>query len=201
MYSEGFLALNPATKSVDYISVDRQISQPPTDPDYISVKEYIQAISAGRSFGKDKITPPVLADMLEQDCNKALALVKNINVPGNHSLMYEVDDIKVWANLGLYFAQKLRGAVALQQYRVLGNEAQKKQAVDFLGKALHYWDVVIAITTPIYKEMPLVHFSEQHGVRSKENDRLRFHWKLLRPDVANDIEIAKSARADTGKDP
>ena len=37
LYREGFMALNPSTKRVEYISVDRQINQPPLDTDYVSI--------------------------------------------------------------------------------------------------------------------------------------------------------------------
>lgn len=193
LYSEGFLALNPATKNVEYISVNRQINQPPLDPNYVSVKDYVKAMSSGGAFAKEKVTPPILVDMLEKDCNEALKIVSNINTEGNNDLMYEVSDIKVWANLGLYFAQKLRGAVALQEYRTKGNELKKQEAIKFLEQALQYWDIVVSITRPIYKDMPLVHYSEQGGTRSKENDKLRFHWEKTRPAVAKDIEIARQA--------
>ena len=66
-----------------------------------------------------------------------------------------------------------------------------------MQNALNYWDIVIAITRPIYNDMPLVHYSEQNGVRSKENQRLQFHWEKIRPDVAKDIETAKAATANT----
>jgi hypothetical protein len=39
--------------------------------------------------------------------------------------------------------------------------------------------------------MPLVHFTEQNGNRSKENDQLRFHWEKLRAEVAKDIESSR----------
>ncbi len=193
LYSEGFMALNPDTKRVEYISVDRQINQPPLDTDYVSVAEYVKTISSGGSFGKNRITPPDLAAMLEKDCNKALELVKNINVSGNDPLMFEVSDVKVWANLGLFFAGKLRGATALETYRMNGGEENKQNSIKHLENALHFWDVVINITSPIYKDMPLVHYSEQDGKSWKENDNLRFHWRLLRPDVVKDIETARNA--------
>jgi hypothetical protein len=47
--------------------------------------------------------------------------------------------------------------------------------------------------------MPLVHFSEQDGKHWKENDYLRFHWALLRPEVAKDIQIAENAIFNQGK--
>jgi hypothetical protein len=193
LYSEGFMALNATTKREEYITVDRQINQPPLDTNYVSVAEYIKTTLAGGSFSNERITPPVLAKLLEQDCKKALILVKNIVTTGNSSLLQEVADVKVWANLGLYFAEKLKGAMALQTYRTKGGEDNKQAAVKYLENALEYWDEVISITSPLYNDMPLVHYSEQDGKSWKENDHLRFHWQLLRPDVASDIEVAKNA--------
>ncbi|MCC9167593.1 glycoside hydrolase family 20 zincin-like fold domain-containing protein [Pontibacter harenae] len=193
LYSEGFMALDNKIKRVEYISVDRQINQPPTDPNYMSVLDYVTTQIAGGTFEAGKVTPPVLAGMLEQDCKKALKLVKGIKVADDNSLMYEVADVKAWANLGMYFSEKLKGAVALQIYRMRGGEENKQNAVKHLENSLKYWDEVIAITEPIYNEMPLVHYSEQRGNTKEEIDQLRFHWVNLRPEVAKDIEIAKSA--------
>lgn len=194
LYSEGFMALNREAKRVEYISVDWQIKQPPIDPDYVSVLDYVKTVRAGGSFESNKVTPPVLIDMLERDCTKALDILKNIKTSsGNNTLIQEVADVQVWANLGLYFAEKLKGAVALQTYRVQGGEENKKQAISHLEKALRFWDTVVSITRPLYNDMPLVHFSEQDGKSWKENDHLRFHWEKLRPEVAKDIDIAKNA--------
>jgi hypothetical protein len=74
--------------------------------------------------------------MLRQDCNKALDLVKNINTSNSSSLLYEVADIKAWANLGLHFAERLEGAVALQTYNMKGGEENKRNAVQHLQNAL-----------------------------------------------------------------
>ena len=198
LYSEGMMALvyrnedNPRT-GVFYVSVDRLINQPPLDPDYVSVAEYVRAISEGKSFGQERTTPPDLADMLERDCSRALALVEDITVGKDKALLYEVADIRTWSYLGLHFAEKIRGAVALQTYRVQGGEENKQKAIAHLEKGLQYWDNVIAITRPLYNDMPLVHYSEmdgKNGTQWRENDHLRFHWELIRPDVAKDIEIA-----------
>jgi hypothetical protein len=192
LYSEGFMAMN--NQSMDYISLDQQINQPPADPAYVSVMDYVKTISSGGSFEKGRITPLVLARMLEQDCNKALGLVKGIKTSENLSLMYEVADVKAWANLGLYFAQKLRGAVALQTYRSQGGEENKKMAVQHLQEALRFWDEVVSITRPIYNDMPLAAFTYPHkGVVSAINNNRRFHWEKLRPEVAQDVEIARNA--------
>ncbi len=199
LYSEGFMALDREVQRVEYISVDRLIHQPVTDPDYVSVADYVKAIHNGRSFAQNKITPPVLIDRLERDCNEALRLVKDINTAGSSALPFEVADVKAWAFMGLHFAEKLKGAVALQTYRTQGGEEARKKAVANLQNALKYWDKVIEITRPLYNDMPLVHLSEQGGVRSEENKHLTFHWEKLRQAVANDIETATNATVEDRK--
>lgn len=104
--------------------------------------------------------------------------------------MYEVADVKTWANLGLHLAEKLKGAVALQTYRIKGGKKNQLKAVAHLQKALGYWDEVINITRPIYKDMPLTHYN---GSSHDRNDNNLFHWALIRPEVASDIDIAKNA--------
>jgi hypothetical protein len=191
LYGEGFLALQG--DSTKYISVKRLISQPPLAPDYISVKNYIKTINEGGSFSEDKVTPPVLVKMLNTDCRKALKLVNGIDITGNISLMYEVSDVKAWANLGLHLSEKLEGAMDLQRFISGGDEENRKKAVEHLEKALAYWDKVIEITRPIYRDMPLTHYN---GSSYNRNDNNMFHWALVRDEVANDIEIAKNATPD-----
>lgn len=188
LYSEGFLALQgDFTK---YIGVDVLINQPVMDTTYVSVSDYVKTETTKGSYPRDKITPPVLIQDLEKDNTKALELVENIDTNGNASLMYEVADIKIWANLGLHLAEKLKGAVALQTYRTSGGEEYKQNAVIHLQKALDYWDEVIRITRPIYKDMRLTHYN--HNFFTANDDNL-FHWELIRDEVANDVEVAKNA--------
>jgi hypothetical protein len=201
LYSEGLMALQRRNRDdpragVFYVSVDRLIQQPPLDTTFVSVANYVQTLVEGKSFEQERTTPLMLADMLEHDCNKALELVNDIMAGKDKALLYEIADIKTWANLGLHYAEKLRGAIALQTYRVQGGEENKQKAVAHFEQGLQYWDNVIAITRPLYNDMPLTHYSEmdgKNGIRWRENDHLRFHWELIRPDVAKDIEIAKTS--------
>ncbi|HEY6505820.1 MAG TPA: hypothetical protein VIZ28_17720, partial [Chitinophagaceae bacterium] len=195
LYTEGMMALDTATKRVDYISVDRLIHRPPLDPDYMSIADY-----AGRSLEtifSNQITPPILAGLLESDCKQALKLVQSIDTKNNKALIYEVADIQTWAFLGLHFAEKIKGAVALQTYRIKGGDVNKQNAVKHLQQALQYWDEVIRITRPLYKDMPLVHLSQQGGKETKENFYFTFHWEKLRADVARDVEVASEAKYKT----
>jgi len=193
LYSEGFLALDTATKSVDYISVDRLIDHPVTDPAYVPVKEYVDSLLAHKRISS-RITPMRLADDLAKDCIKAVRLVNDIPIANSTSLLYEVTDVKVWASLGLHFAHQLQGAVALEKFRRTGDTASRDLAIEYLQLALDDWDEVIRLTRPLYNDMPLTHLSEQNGVRSPENARLRWHWAMTRAAVARDVEIARTAR-------
>ena len=188
LYSEGFLALQgDYTK---YISVEQLINHPTMASEYVSVGDYVAATTAGLSFAQDKITPPKLVAQLIQDNQQALKLVKDISVKGNASLMYEVADIKIWANLGLHLAAKLQGAMALKQFQLSGDKSQQQLAINHLQQALAYWDEVIKISRPIYKDMKLTHYNHNFFVANDDN---LFHWALIRDQVKADIDIARNS--------
>lgn len=188
LYSEGLMALGE-TKT-GYIDVDRLIRQPVLDPAYVSVADYVSGVANGRNFDADRVTPPVLADRLEVDCREALRLVEGIDTTGDTALMYEVADVKAWAHLGLHLAEKLRGATALEAYRHRGEERDKVSAIAHLEKALAEWDAVIGITRPIYRDMLLTHMI---GSSKALQPDAAFHWALIRPQVAQDVETARAA--------
>ena len=188
LYSEGFLALQG--EHTRYISVDQLIRQPTMAPEYVSVQEFVETQRNGGSFASDRVAPPILIDRLERDNREALRLVQGIDPAGNASLRYEVADVQVWARLGLHLAEKLRGAVALHTYRLGGDEGHRQAAIDHLQRALHHWDDVVALTRPLYRDMPLTHYNHNSFERNDEN---LFHWALIRDEVAQDVEIARAA--------
>jgi hypothetical protein len=59
-----------------------------------------------------------------------------------------------------------------------------------LQRALKYWDEVIRITRPIYRDMPLTHYN---GNSRDANDNNLFHWARIRGEVAQDVEIAQAS--------
>lgn len=188
LYSEGFLALQgDYTK---YISVEQLINHPTMASEFVAVGDYVEATTAGQRFAPQQITPPELAAQLIQDNQQALQLVKDIKVKGNATLLYEVADIKIWANLGLHLAEKLTGAVALKQFQVTGDKAQQQLAIKHLQQALAYWDEVINISRPLYKDMKLTHYN--HNFFDANDDNL-FHWALIRDEVRADIEMARNS--------
>jgi hypothetical protein len=188
LYSEGMLALQG--EETHYIGVDALISQPTLDPDYVAVADYVKLRIAGQTFAPGRMTPPQLIELLERDNFAALRLAEKLDVKGNPSLMYEVADIKAWSYLGLHLAEKLRGAVALQTFRAGGNENDRQQAIYHLQKALAWWDFLIRVTRPIYKDMKLTAYN---GNSFDANPNNLFHWARIRDEVARDIEVARAA--------
>lgn len=190
LYSEGLMALDETTAKTTYIGVDRLIAQPVLDPAYVSVADYVEGLAKGRKFAADRVTPVVLASQLETDCREAMRLVAGLATLGNTALMYEVADVQTWAHLGLHLAEKLRGAMALASFRRSGDEADRARAIAHLQNALAQWDEVIAITRPIYRDMLLTHMI---GSSKALQPDAEFHWALIRPQVAQDVEVARSA--------
>lgn len=196
LYGEGMMGQFGRNKDMRYIDVDNQIKRPVLDSAAaISIVDYVKAINSGKQIDKKLVTPLMIADSLEMDCKRALALVQDINTKNNTGLMFEVADIKTWANMGLNMAERMRGGVALQLYRTKGGEDNKQKAIVHLEKALTYWKNVVAITRPIYNDMPLTHLMEDGGKTWKQNYNEKFHWAKLTPQVAADVEVAKNAVA------
>ena len=186
LYGEGFLALQG--KLTKYIGVEALIAQPTLDPDYVSVAGYVKSLDENRVPPADAMTPPRLADLLERDCREALQLVGKIDAGHDVGLAHEVADVAVWAHLGLHLAEKLRGAVALQQFRSHPDPARRDAAIAHLTRTLAHWDEVIKITRPLYRDMRLTHYN--HNAFDSNPDNL-FHWARIRGDVAQDIEVAR----------
>jgi len=153
------------------------------------VGDYVQRELAGEVINESLMTPPILARQMRSDAQSALRIVKPIPAD-SLSLEYEIGDIKIWAYLGLYYAEKLEGAMALERYELAGDASDKDAAVAHLTRSLEYWDDLIEISEPLYKPMPLTHNNPPNNVRNDDN---LFHWAKLRPAIARDLEVAIAA--------
>ena len=90
-------------------------------------------------------------------------------------------DLEAAANLGIYHAEKLRGAVDLARVILDGNEKARPAAVRSLENSLAAWKKVVAATAPHYIPHEVWLFGQ-------------FDWKRYTPDVEKDIRIAREAR-------
>ena len=131
---------------------------------------------------------------MEQNCCEALKLVKGLRKQiekRNNAFISELDDIATWANLGLYFADKLRGGVALATFSQSKQSNEKEKAVNYLEKCVGHWQQVVRLTENRYVTMPYVSMGH-HQQRWPEFTG--FHWKHFLKDVKRDLEIARTAK-------
>ncbi|MDQ3394450.1 MAG: hypothetical protein M3512_10120, partial [Bacteroidota bacterium] len=178
LYSEGFLSPRKANATSPFVNIHELINIPSLDPSYISIHKFVS--SPEKLFLEGNITPLQLADSLETDSNEALKIVAALRLHANEftgALACELDDIETWGHLGLYFSDKLRAGVALETFRLEGDNTQKEKAISLLNNCIQHWDKISTITEGHYHAVPYV-------------DGDMFAWKFYKPEVAKDIDIA-----------
>ena len=163
LYSEGIIRGNSDKLSKNFISIDRLIKVDPLEPTYLGIQEFVTKAQEGESIDPSHTTPVELADRLEADVHQALALVNGIST-SNPTLQCEIEDVKAWSALSLYFANKIRAAERLATFRITGKQAAKEQAVRFIEAAQQNWQQVSSITSAHIVKGPLpsqrsTHFS------------------------------------------
>jgi hypothetical protein len=192
LYSEGMLKSNSKNgkKEVSLISLDDMADKVPMEPAYLSISDFLKNEN---NVPKDKISPIHLADSLDVFCQKALKDVEGVQVGKNIDLVYEVSDIRAWANLGMYFSNKLRAAVEYKRYKLSHDKKDLNKAIVWLTKATEYWHSLVGITKPVYKPVPLVHFFENDkGMNGKGVDSNLFHWSIIETQVKDELNWLKS---------
>ena len=194
LYSEGFLANAPSSLKCLYdsvspfISVNEIIETTTLDTNLVSIRDFVD----GNLKDPHKIGPLQLASELRQNGKRALELVQDIETT-NATLTHEIDDIKTWANLSLYFGDKLRGGTALQQFRMTGDSEKQKESIQNLKSALQYWETVVAITSKYIDEIPLMHLNPKYVNSGNSKPLAKFSWANLTGEVRNDIDIARTS--------
>ena len=201
LYSEGFLAGYRSNMKCLYdevspfISVDEIIHSVTLDTSLVSIEDYVK-----RNYsGDDKITPLQLAGKLADDGNKALSVVDGIKTK-NPTLNHELDDIRTWAYLSLYFSEKLKGGTALQYYRVTGDSTKQQESIRYLEQALNYWEKVVEITGKYIDKIPLLHLGDRFNNGGNKRPLSKFSWANLTEEVRYDIEIARNSVEEKVKD-
>ena len=182
LYSEGMIGFNEGPPAVKLLSLSTLANREPMDPRYIGVKEFLDS---GKKAISDKITPIQLADSLFSFCNKALKEVADINPDKNVDLLYEKSDIQAWAFLGLYFSDKLKSAVAYQEYLNTKDIVFHQESILWLEKATQNWSKLVEVTKPVYKPVPIEH----KGYRVDSN---LFHWSIVQEEVEAELEWLKA---------
>ncbi len=187
LYSEGFLrsVMIDEKKALKLISLDDIAERQPMEPAYLSIADFL---TNENNVPDGRISPFHLADSLETICNQALKDVKGIKPGENVDLLYEVSDIKAWANLGLYFSNKLRAAVEYKRFKTSNDKKDLDKSIELLTKATSDWHSLVEVTTLVYKPVPLTHFCEN----APEFEELYFHWSIVEKEVKAELDWLKS---------
>jgi len=195
LYSEGFLApvQNGFNDKVSpFISIDELIKHRTLDPAYLSIPDYVESMIGNKNIDDALLTPPELADDLENDGNRALELVEDLQLRAGrevHTLNCEIADVQAWACLSLYFADKLRAGVELETFRKTKAKGQQEKAVLLLEHAAQHWKEIVEVTQQHYNAIPAVQLS-----RLKQKHNAVFSWEQYSDQVKRDIQIAEAAR-------
>lgn len=103
-------------------------------PLLMSVKEYVDGVKPD-----GRLNPEQVADQLQHFADRGLASIQGLDAGTNKELRSTLGDIKAMGLLGHYYAEKIRGAVALYRYETGGDAAHHAQARKHLIAASNYW--------------------------------------------------------------
>jgi hypothetical protein len=192
LYSEGFLA--PWTTGYDdgrspFISLEELVRHETLDPHWMSIESYVEAMRSGTPLEENMVTPPELAMHLKIQCDRALAVIYQLREPGiDPTLESELDDLETWCFLGSYLADKINAGVALQMYRLTGDETHRQQCIQYLQQGVLHWKEVIRLTEIRYRPMPYVSMGHPD---QKWPDFNSFHWMDFLDEVERDVQYVK----------
>jgi hypothetical protein len=178
LYTEGFASSR--NRELYLIGIDQLINRPTLDPSFVSIADFVKA---GGQVPAGKVSPLKLAETADREAAESMRIVDRIRAAASVSptLDCELDNIESWAWMGRYFAEKLRGGVALATFRSTGNAAEKQRAVAALEGAAVDWDNLAR----------LIH-SHNNAVIPNIFDP-NFSWTKLIPQVQADVETARAA--------
>ena len=103
-------------------------------PLLMSVKEYVDGAKPD-----GRLNPEQVADQLQQFADRGLASIQGLDAGTNKELRLTLGDIKAMSSLGRYYAEKIRGAVALYRYQAGGDVTNNANARTHLIAAADYW--------------------------------------------------------------
>jgi len=169
----------------------------------LTIPQYVDNIMKGISMN-GVLSPLDMANRLEEYAKQALQHLRKTSDKGGfprttYLLNGEIRvkkaedefkcmrmDVEALANLGNYYAEKIRGAVELMFFLRTWNEEHQKKSIEHLEKALEWWDRLIEVASGHYAQ-------PRTGIwaAARRGGPEVFQWHRYRKDVLRDIEIPK----------
>lgn len=163
--------------------IDTYIFNTTIDSTIEDILSHVARRLANGAAPKGALSPLEIANQLETAGRTALGTAAIPDPGGAWSKEFTCaqPDNEAYGHLGLYYAEKLRGAVALATYLFSGDSWQQAQAVAHLKNALDEWRALVAVTKSHY----IPHEVWLFGT---------FHWDMYTPMVEQDIAMAEAAK-------
>lgn len=151
----------------------------------MSISDFVKAQRAGQATTGQ--TPPEVVTSLRGHARRSLELLAGLGdrAAMPKQLRLTVGDQEAMAMLGLYYADKIAGALSLAMLSASGEERHRVDAVASLEAALDHWQAYVAVATRQYRprqlarSMPLDLAAVTPQVRA-DIERART-WKVRRP--------------------
>ena len=179
LYTESF---GRWRRTFEFFDIDKFIDHPVLDTSYVNIPDFVAAADEASFAGR--VTPLALADRLDADLDDAMAHLAAVRSDGaSPTLEAELTDIEAWDAFGRYFAEKLRGGVALERFRKTGDPARKAEAVSHLQAAVGHWKRLAGLGKLFNKPKVLFY--------------VPWSWTDLIPEVEADVETARNATPST----
>lgn len=170
----------PARTESGFHDVNRFITlgvHPGTDN--VAIPDYVRAVQAGETV--TGTSPLQVATQLHRRADAALAALVTFDEArgSNPELDRTLNDIRLMAYLGKYYAHKIHGATELALYRASGDAPRQQTAVAALQEARDWWLRYTALSRTLYRN-PF--WTNRVGI---------VDWDELDAEVARDIAIAR----------
>lgn len=123
--------------------------------DYYSVSEYCKVLLNNDPI--EKIDPISASKAMIEHAELALEGAKSLEEQDeeNQEFIYTLGDIEALAYLGLYYADKIQAATALELYRKTGEKQHQNNSVDLLTKAAINWKKYSKKSKEMYRPQKL----------------------------------------------
>lgn len=150
---------------------------------YCNIEDYVQKVMAKTKLADGVMSPLQLADTLEMEANETLLLISSLSFDSG-PVDYEIADIRAWAYLGLYYAEKIRGGAALEFFRQTEKKEYQDEAIAHLQLALEHWKSLAKVTDEVMQPVQNAKFTHLR-------EPIKYTWSSLIEYVEHDIEIAR----------
>ena len=175
----------PARTASGFHSVETFISQkvhPGTKN--LTIPQYVANIVDGTKV--PGMTPSEVADLIDARADTALAAMAALPAfrqtlrANDAEFVATLNDVQMMAQLGKYYAAKIRGASELALYRATRDRRHQELAVRHLNAAADFWKAYVIRVSSVYGP----YWTNRVG---------HVDWEELGQEVLHDVELARAA--------